>query len=51
MQVKVWSVFENCRLESQKSSQHVVEEVNELESNHHWTEDNLKLGSVKLNKS
>uniref|UniRef100_M1DZF7 Uncharacterized protein n=1 Tax=Solanum tuberosum TaxID=4113 RepID=M1DZF7_SOLTU len=47
-EVKVWKVFEKCRLANQKSIRHIAEEVGVLDLNRRLTQDIFKLESVKL---
>uniref|UniRef100_M1DDU5 Putative plant transposon protein domain-containing protein n=1 Tax=Solanum tuberosum TaxID=4113 RepID=M1DDU5_SOLTU len=49
--VEVWNVFEICRLASQESSRRLTEEVNEPDLDRHWTQEIIKLESVKLVES
>uniref|UniRef100_M1DVF9 Integrase core domain containing protein n=1 Tax=Solanum tuberosum TaxID=4113 RepID=M1DVF9_SOLTU len=46
--VKVWNMFERCRLKSKKSSWRLAEEVGEPDLDCRWTQGILKLDSVKF---
>uniref|UniRef100_M1DI16 Uncharacterized protein n=1 Tax=Solanum tuberosum TaxID=4113 RepID=M1DI16_SOLTU len=51
VKVKVWKVFEKCRLESKWSSRRIAEEVGEPDPDRHWNQNNFKLESVKLGEA
>lgn len=50
VQIKVWSVFEKCRLVSQKSSRRIAEEVSVPYLNHHLNQEIFKVEYVKLSE-